>query len=486
VSDDGLRLSTTAGKGALLAATVASGIGFLEISVVSLALPHIGADFGASVSGLSGTLSAYTLTLTAFVLLGGAVGDRYGRRRVFLLGLGWFTAASVLCGVATGTAFLIGARALQGAGAALLIPGSLAMLQASFHRDERSRVIGLWSGLSGAFTAIGPFAGGWLIDALTWRWIFFLNVPFAALVLLAALRWVPESRNPARARRFDVLGAVLGTLGLGGLTYALIDAADAGLGAPRVLLTGLGGIAVLVAFVLVERWRGDAAMLPLRLFRRPGFGALNAYTVVVYASLSAQVFLFAIYLQNGLGYSALAAGAASVPSTIIMLLFSGRAGALGARVGPRLPLVVGPLLGAAGSLLLRGVGPGDGYWLHVLPGVLVFGVGLTLLVAPLTAAVLSSVQDRYAGTASGINNAAARAGGLVATAALPLAVGLSGEDYQDPAALGDGFRAAMVGSAGLLVLGALVAAKFVRTGRSRRDGRRAAPARRPATAGRSR
>jgi EmrB/QacA subfamily drug resistance transporter len=458
----GLRLSSAAGKGALLAATVASALGFLEATVVTVAVPRIGADLGAPLSGLQATLSAYTLALTALVLLGGAVGDRYGRRRVFLIGVVGFAAASVLCGLAVGVGTLVGARVLQGVGAALMVPGSLAILQTSFAADERGRVIGIWSGLSGGFTAIGPFLGGWLIDALSWRWIFFLNVPIAAVVIVAALRWVPPTRDGSRAEdRFDVLGAALGTVGLGGATFALIEAADQGLSAP-VLAAGLGGLGALGGFLWVERARRERAMLPLGLLGRPGFGALNAYTLVVYAALNGQTFLFPVFLQNVLGYSALAAGAASVPATVLLLCGSGRAGALAARIGPRLPLVVGPLLGVVGLLILRTAGGGSGYWARLFPAVVAFGLGLTLVVAPLTAAVLAAAPDRYAGIASGINNASARAGGLVAVAALPLLVGLSGADYERPDVLTGGFRAAMLWCAGLLLAGALVAAVLVR------------------------
>ncbi|MER7891947.1 MFS transporter [Micromonospora sp. NPDC094482] len=461
-----LRMGTAAGRGTLLAAVLASGMVFLDSTVVNVALPRLGRDLNATVADLQWTVNGYLLMLAAFVLLGGALGDRFGRRRIFLIGVVWFTAASVLCGLAQGTGWLVGARFLQGAGGALLTPGSLSVLQSSFHPDDRGRAIGAWSGLSGVSTALGPFIGGWLIDALSWRWIFFLNLPLAVLVVLAALRWVPESRdeNASRTRagsrqhrRFDVAGALLGALALGGITYALIDAPGRGLGAPPVWGAALAGVVGAVAFVLLERRRGDTAMLPTGLFSSRLFSVLNIFTVVVYAALGGFTFFFAVYLQNVLGWSALLTGIALLPMTVLLLVGSARAGALSARIGPRLPLTVGPVVAAVGLLLLREVSPGASYWPDVLPGVLLFGAGLTLVVAPLTASVLAAVADRFAGVASGFNNAAARAGGLLAVAALPLLVGLSGAGYEQRGALTDAFRGAMAWCAGLLVAGAVMA-----------------------------
>ncbi|MGB2569247.1 MFS transporter [Micromonospora citrea] len=462
-----LRMGTGAGRGTLLAAILASGMVFLDSTVVNVALPRLGADLDATVAGLQWTVNGYLLTLAAFVLLGGALGDRFGRRRVFLLGVVWFAAASVLCGLAQDTGWLVAARFLQGAGGALLTPGSLAVLQASFHPDDRGRAIGAWSGLSGVATALGPFLGGWLIDALSWRWIFFINVPFAVGVILAALRWVPESRDEDAARaggtgRFDVSGALLGALGLAGITYALIDAPARGLGSPTVLVAALVGVLAAVAFVLVERRRGETAMLPLGLFTSRLFTVLNLFTVAVYAALGGFTFFLAVYLQNVVGWSALETGLATIPLTVLLLVGSARAGALATRIGPRLPLTVGPVLAAAGLLLLRRVGPGASYWVDVLPGVTLFGVGLTLVVAPLTASVLAAVADRFAGVASGFNNAASRVGNLLAVAALPLLVGLSGTGYAQRDELTAAYRGALAWCAGLLLAGALTAGLFVR------------------------
>ncbi|MFG1652948.1 MFS transporter [Micromonospora sp. NPDC049275] len=470
VPSPALRMGTAAGRGTLLAAVLASGMVFLDSTVVNVALPKLGQDLGADVADLQWTVNGYLLMLAAFVLLGGALGDRFGRRRLFLIGVVWFTLASVLCGLSQGTGWLIGARFLQGAGGALLTPGSLSVLQASFHPDDRGKAIGAWAGLSGVSTALGPFLGGWLIDALSWRWIFFLNVPIAVLVVLATARWVPESRDenasrtqgPGRTRRrFDVAGALLGALALAGVTYALIDAPTRGFASASVLIAALVGVLAAVAFVLLERRRGDTAMLPTGLFGSRLFSVLNIFTVVVYAALNGFTFFFAVYLQNVVEWSAFRTGVALLPMTLLLLVGSARAGALSARIGPRLPLAVGPVVAAAGLLLLRGVDPGASYWTDVLPGVLLFGLGLTLVVAPLTASVLAAVEDRFSGVASGFNNAASRAGGLLAVAALPLLVGLSGGGYEQKTELTDAFRGALAWSAGLLLAGAVLALVLV-------------------------
>ncbi|MEU8073367.1 MFS transporter [Micromonospora sp. NPDC049151] len=461
-----LRTGTTAGRGTLLAAILASGMVFLDSTVVNVALPRLGAELDATVAGLQWTVNGYLLMLAAFVLLGGALGDRFGRRRVFLLGVVWFAAASVLCGLAQDTGWLVAARFLQGASGALLTPGSLSVLQASFHPDDRGRAIGTWSGLSGVSTALGPLLGGWLIDTLSWRWIFFVNLPLAVGVVLAALRWVPESRDEqvsrtGGGRRFDVAGALLGALALGGVTYALIDAPARGLDSPAVLVSAVLGVVAVVVFVLVERRRGDTAMLPTGLFSSRLFSVLNVFTVVVYAALGGFTFFLAVYLQNVVGWSALLTGLATVPMTVLLLVGSPRAGALSARIGPRLPLTVGPVIAAVGLLLLRRVGPGASYWVDVLPGVALFGAGLTLVVAPLTTSVLGAVSDRFAGVASGFNNAASRAGGLLAVAALPLLVGLSGTGYEQKGALAGAYRGALAWCAGLLLAGAVLAAVLI-------------------------
>jgi EmrB/QacA subfamily drug resistance transporter len=448
-----LRLKSSAGRGALFATILASGMAFLDGTIVNVALPHIGADLDADVAGLQWTVNGYLLTLAAFVLLGGSLGDRLGRRRIFVLGIAWFTAASLLCAVSPTIGMLIGARFLQGAGAALLTPGSLAIIQASFAPGDRGKAIGLWAGFSGVSTALGPFVGGYLIDALSWRWAFLINLPLGALAILAALRWVPESRAPREGTRFDATGGALAALALAGITFALIEAPDDGWASAQVIGAIGIGVACAVAFVLVERAKGDAAMTPPALFRSRIFTVLNLYTIVVYAALSGQSFFLAVTLQNASGYDALEAGLATLPATVLMLLLSARSGALATRIGPRWQLALGPVIAAVGVILLRGIGTEADYLTDELPGVLLFGIGLTTLVAPLTTAVLGAVEMQHSGIASGVNNAAARAGALVAVAALPLLVGLSGAAYQVPAELTAAFRSAMLWCAGLMVVG---------------------------------
>jgi EmrB/QacA subfamily drug resistance transporter len=450
-----LRLGTAAGRGALAASALASGMAFLDTTVVNVALPHLGRDLHATVGGLQWTVTGYVLTLASFVLLGGALGDRYGRRRVFLLGVAWFTLASVLCGLSPTIGVLVAARALQGCGAALLTPGSLALVQSSFDERDRGRAIGAWSGLSGVSTAVGPFLGGWLIDALSWRWIFFLNVPVAAVAVVLALRCVPESVGE-RGHRFDVAGSLLAAVGLGGITYALIE---------RAWWPALIGVAGLAAFVIVERRRGDAAMLPPRLFASAQFTALNVVTFFVYAGLSGVGFFLIVELQTVAGYTALVAGTALLPLTLLMLVGSSRVGALSARIGPRWLLVAGGLVAGTGAALMVRIGPGANYVTDLLPVAVLVGLGMMLVVAPLTGGVLAAAPGDLAGVASGVSNAVARAAGLLAIATLPFAVQLTGRQYQDPGALDAAFHRAVWYSAGLFLVGALVALVTVRSGR---------------------
>src|SRR3989440_1372541 len=438
---------------------------FLDLTIVNVALPHLGRDLHATVSGLQWTVTGYTLTLAAFVLLGGALGDRYGRRRVFLLGVGWFTVASVLCGLSPTIGVLVAVRALQGCGGAMLTPGSLALVQASFDERDRGRAIGAWSGLAGVSTAIGPFVGGWLIDALSWRWIFFLNVPVAAVAVACAARYAPESRGTP-VERFDLLGALLAAAGLGGTTYALIQHAW-----PPALV----GLAGLVAFVVVERRRGDAAMLPPRLFASAQFTALNVVTFFVYAGLSGIAFFLIVELQTVAGYSALVAGTTMLPLTVLLLAGSARVGALASRIGTHWPLAAGAASAGAGGLLLERVGPGASYLLDVLPATALVGLGMMLVVAPLTTAVLAAAPDALTGGASGVSNAVARAAGLLAVATLPFVVGLTGRQYADPRALNLAYHRSLWYSAGLYLLAALLTVVLVAAGRPGRAPRRPAP-----------
>lgn len=460
-----IRAASAPGRWIVLTTVLGSGMAMLDSTVINVALPRIGQDLGTDLAALQWTVNAYMLTLAGLILLGGALGDRYGRRRVFVVGVVWFALASLVCAVAPNAAVLIAARAFQGIGGALLTPGSLALIQASFHPDDRARAVGLWSGFGGVGAAIGPFVGGWLVDGPGWRWVFLLNLPVAALCVPVALRHVPESRDPRAHGRFDVLGAVLGAVSLALVTYALIEAPGRG-ASPAVIGAAVGGVLSGAAFVQVERRRRDP-MVPPAIFRSRLFTVVNLVTFCVYAALGGFFFLSAIQLQVVAGYSALGAGTALLPTTVLMLFFSAASGELGHRIGPRIPLTVGPLLAAVGMLLMLRVGPGSasltGYMSEVLPAVVVLGLGLVTLVAPLTATVLAAVDTGQAGLASGINNAAARAAGLIAVAALPLLAGMGPEAYRDAGEFAATFRRAMPMCAGLLVAGAVLAFCTVRT-----------------------
>jgi len=436
-----------------------SGVVLLDGTVVNVALPALGRDLDADFAALQWTVNGYLLSLAALILLGGSLGDRFGRRRMFVVGTVWFGVASLLCGLAPDVRTLIAARVLQGIGGALLTPGSLALLQASFARADRGRVIGAWSGLGSVAAALGPFLGGLVVE-VSWRWVFLLNVPLCAAVVVVAQRHVPESMDPEAARSVDVAGAVLGALGLAGITYALIALGEEGRSGVAAV-TGGAGVALLLAFVLLER-RLREPLLPPDIFASRQFTAVNLVTFAVYAALAGFFLLFVVHLQVVAGYSPLASGVALVPITLLMAVFSGRSGAFAARRGPRLQLTAGPLVMAAGLLLLSRVGAEASYLVDVLPGVLLFGAGLTIMVAPLTTTVLAAAPDRHAGLASGVNNAVARTAGLLAVAVVPVAAGIGGTDYQDPALFAPGYRTASYLMAGLLVLGGLLAAATVR------------------------
>ena len=431
-----------------------SGIAFLDGTVVNIALPAIRQDLGTSLAGLQWTVDAYLVTLTALLLLGGSLGDRLGRRRVFVTGLVAFTAASLLCGLAPSSALLIAARSLQGVGGAMLVPGSLSIIAASFHPDDRGRAIGAWSGLAGVASSIGPFLGGWLIDAVSWRLIFLINLPLAAAAIAIAVRHVPETRS-AEEQPLDIPGAVLVTSALAGISYAAIEH-DGATG----VVGGVIGIVALGGFLVVER-SSKHPMLPLHIFRSRQFSGTNLTTLAVYAGLGGAMFLVVLRLQITLGYSALEAGAALVPFTVIMLVLSPAAGQLGQRVGARLPMTVGPVVTSIGVLLLSGIGPGDRYGTDVLPGIVVFALGMAVTVAPLTAAVLASVGDELAGVASGVNNAVARLASLLAVAGLPALAGIS-TDTTIEHGLAIGFASALRIAALVTALGGLVATLVVR------------------------
>jgi EmrB/QacA subfamily drug resistance transporter len=395
----------------------------LDATVVNVALPHIGEDFGVDVSALQWVLTGYLLALASLILLGGALGDRYGRRKVFVIGTVWFAAASLLCGAAPDAGVLIAARVLQGVGAALLTPGSLAILQASFREQDRARAVGAWSGLGGVAGAIGPFVGGWLVDGPGWRWAFLINVPVAALAVACAAA-VPESRDPHAVRGLDVLGAALAVVALGAATWAFTEAGERGWTDATVL--GAGAVSVVASAAFVHRMlHASDPLVPPSLFESREFTVANLATVVLYAAIGVSFFLIAYELQVAAGWSALAAGTALLPATVLMLLFSARSGEVAQRIGPRLQLTAGPLLLAAGLLLLTRIGP-DASWLpDVLPGAVLVGLGLVTFVAPLSATVMGSVSADHVSVASGVNNAIARTASLASLALIPVVSGLT-------------------------------------------------------------
>jgi EmrB/QacA subfamily drug resistance transporter len=462
-ASEGVRLASSTGRWVLACSVLGSGMALLDGTIVNIALPRLGEDLGASLGALQWTVNGYLLTLAGLILLGGGLGDRYGRRRVFVTGVVWFALASALCGAAQNSGMLIAARALQGVGGALLTPGSLALVQSTFRQEDRAKAVGAWSGLGGIAGAVGPFLGGWLVDGPGWRWIFLLNVPVAAVVVAIAVRYVPESRDRTASGSFDVRGAALAALCLAGITYALITAS----GSPSVLtvvVPAVLGVACGVAFVRTEQ-RRPHPMLPLTVFSSRLFTTMNLVTLCLYAAIGGVFFLLPVQLQIAAGYSALRAGLATLPVTVLMLLLSAPAGGLAQRIGPRWLLTVGPLLTAAGLLLLIRIGPdSSSYLLDVLPAVAVQGLGMSMFVAPLTATVLASVRVDHAGVASGVNNAAARVAQLLVVAALPLAVGLSDQAYTSPHAVDISFGRAMVICAGLCAAGALLAALRVPSG----------------------
>jgi EmrB/QacA subfamily drug resistance transporter len=439
-----------------LATVLGSGIAFLDATVVNVALPALGRDLQAGLSGLQWTVDAYLLTLSALLLVGGSLADLHGRRRMFIAGLLWFAAASAACGLAPNTGVLIAARALQGAAAALLVPGSLAVLRACFHPDDQAAAVGAWSGLSGVTTAVGPLLGGWLIDAASWRWVFFLNLPLAGVAVAAALRAIPESRAEG-ARRIDAAGAVAATIGLAGVVFALIEWRS--LGARTVALPAVAGILALAALAVIESRKSDP-MLPISLFRSRQFAGANAVTLAVYFALGGAMFFVALALQRVLGWPALAAGAALMPITVLLLLLSPLAARLASRIGYRIPMTAGPLLAGAGLLLLAPLRRGSSYVSGILPGVTVLGLGLAATVAPLTTAVLEGADERHAGVAAGVNTAIARVAALLAIALLPLLAGMADGSTE---ALAGGFARAMCISAGVCAAGAACALVTLRS-----------------------
>jgi EmrB/QacA subfamily drug resistance transporter len=443
----GTRMGTGAGRAVIAAAVLGSGMAFLDGTVVNVALPTIGRDLDASLAELQWVANGYLLSLASLILLGGSLGDRFGRRHIFVIGTIWFAVASLLCGIAPNPEVLVTARILQGVGGALLTPGSLAMIQGAFVAEDRAPAIGAWSGLTGISGVVGPFLGGGLVEYSNWRLIFLINLPLAAVTILIALRFVPETRDPNASSHFDVLGAVLASLALGGTTYALIQ-----WGGPAAVIALVAAVVSGIAFVIVEK-REREPMLRLEIFADRTFSASNAMTLLVYGALGAIGFFLTIQLQTVAGWGPLAAGLAFLPATICLLLLGARGGRMAQRIGPRLPMTVGPLVMGVGVLLLARVDADVNFWLDVLPGITVFGLGLSLLVAPLTATVLAAAPDEHAGIASGVNNAVARAGALIAVAALPVVVGLGGDEYANPQAFDAAYGTAMIICAALLAAG---------------------------------
>jgi len=418
-----LTLRSTAGRVALAATVAASGMAALDATVVNVAVPHIGRDLHTGVTALQWVLTSYLLTLASLILLAGALADRFGRRRMFILGTAWFVGASLLCGLAPSIELLIAARVLQGMGGALLTPGSLAIIQASFRPADRAAAVGAWSGLGGMAGAIGPFVGGAIVDGPGWRWAFLLNVPVGGIVIACARAAVPETRDHHVAGRLDVGGAGYAVVGLAALTWALTEAGPRGWRDVTVVAAAVLGLAAMAGFVAHIR-RTPNALVPPSLFRDRTFTVVNVGTFFLYASLGLTFFLVAYELQVAAGWSALRAGTALLPATVLMLLLSAHSGAVAARIGPKWPLAAGPLFAAAGLLLMTRIGPHPRWFSDVLPGAALLGVGLVMFVAPLTATMMAAADADHVSIASGVNNAVARAAGLVGLAVIPVASGL--------------------------------------------------------------
>jgi EmrB/QacA subfamily drug resistance transporter len=435
---------TAQGRWVLLATILGSGMAQLDGTVVNVALPRIGEDLHAGLTALQWTLNAYTLTLSGLLLLGGSLGDRLGRRRIFVIGTIWFALASAGCALAPTAGVLIATRALQGVGAALLTPGSLAILESVFRKDDRAEAVGAWSGLGGVASAIGPVLGGVLVGIASWGWrlAFLINLPLALAVVLVAARHVPETRDESAAGRLDLAGAASAAIGLGLVIYALTEG-PAQHWPVAVIASLVVGLAVLVAFV-VHELHSPNPMLPMSLFRIRQFTGANLVTLVVYAALSGSLFLLPVQLQRVVGFSPVAAGSSLLPITAVMLAFSARAGRLAQRIGPRRPMTFGPIIAAAGLALLSRVDASASYLTDVLPAILVFSLGLSLTVAPLTATVLAAAPPNQVGVASAVNNDVARTGGLLAVAILPALAGINQAAYAHPAMLSTGFMHAML------------------------------------------
>ncbi|WP_432936341.1 MFS transporter [Kribbella sp. CA-253562] len=448
---------------ALVAATVlASMVGFLDAYMVNVAVPAIGAGLRAGVSQVQWVLTGYLVTVASLLLLAGALADHFGRRRILVVGLGIMFVASLCCAAAPNVELLIAARAVQGVGGALVVPSSLALLNGTLRPTDRAKGIGVWAGVSTLGTTLGPYGGGWLVDHGSWRYIFLLNVPLIAAAYWV-LRRVPEVDRTRRPLSLDLAGGLLTVLGLGGVIYALTAGPDSGWASTPVLTAAAIGLVCLIALVPLEQRRA-APMVRTALFRIRQFVAINATTVLFYGAISAAAYLVVLQCQLQLGYSATAAGAALVPESVVFLIVSPLVGGLVARVGTRWPMTVGILIVAGGFVWLSAARPGDGYLTAILPGAILWGLGLGLAVAPLTAAVLAAVDDSDLGEASAINDAASRVGGVILVALVPALLGAGGSrDLVQP--LAGNYRTAMLVLAGLAIVSAVVTSVFVASGR---------------------
>jgi EmrB/QacA subfamily drug resistance transporter len=469
-----VRYRSAQGRWVVTAMILGSSVAGIDSTVVAVALPAIGRNLHVGFQDLQWTVTSYTLTLASLILLAGSLSDRWGRRRVFLAGLTWFTLASVLCAAAPSIGWLIAARAVQGIGGALMTPASLAIIEAAFQPSDRTRAIGTWAGFSGVSSAIAPFLGGWLLEAGSWRWIFLINVPVAVAVAWTTLRHVPESRDASLSGSADWAGAVASVTALAAIAYAIIVLPGGGIRSPGFAAAAVLALLSSVTFAVTER-RASRPMLPLAIFRPAQFRAANAVTFVINGALGGFAFVFIPALEIVSGYSPVVAGSALVPVTVVTLLLSGASGRLAQRIGsPRPQLVAGCLLCTAASLLAVRIGSHAGYWTVVLPVALLFGLGLASLIPPLTASAMNSAPDSLAGLASGVNNAVARVAGLLWIAALPPITGLTGAVYTDPMHFRSSFAEISWICAAAFSCAAVLAATFI-TGPGRPT-----PARRPA------
>ncbi len=455
-----LAYGSAQGRWVVAAMIMGSSVAGIDSTVVAVALPAIGRNLHVGFQALQWTVTSYTLTLASLILLAGSLSDRWGRRRVFLAGLGWFTVASVLCAAAPGIGWLIAARAVQGIGGALMTPASLAIIETAFRPGDRTRAIGTWAGFTGVSAAIAPFLGGWLLEAGSWRAIFLINIPVAAVTARVTRRHVPESRDTSASGSADWPGALAGVAALATITYAIIVLPGAGVTSPQFAAAAVLAVVSSAAFVVTE-WRGNHPMLPPAIFAPAQFRAANAVTFVVNGALGGFAFVFIPALEIIAGYSPVVAGSALVPVTVMTVLLSGASGRLAQRIGPRPPLVAGCLMCAVASMLAVRIGSRADYWTSVFPLAVLFGLGLASLIPPLTASAMNSAPDSLAGLASGVNNAVARVAGLLWIAALPPITGLTGAAYADPAQFRSSFAQVSWICAAAFACAAALAATFI-------------------------